>query len=88
MALNTHYKPNYTEEECEECFQWFEQHMDELPPTLESIRSLRIMDLPHTIRRMINILRHNMGSIRTFGGEFALLQLIREKLIEEGSVKE
>ena len=89
MAIvNTQFKANFSPQEREECFQWFERHMDELPQTMQSIRSIRIMNLPKTVRRMIEVLRKRMTGDHTFSGEFSLLLLIREKLIAEGSVKE
>ena len=87
-VVNTQYKPNFTPQEREECFQWFERHMDELPQTMQSIRSLRIMNLPRTVRRMIDVLRKRMTDDHTFSGEFSILLLIRQALIAEGSVKE
>jgi len=82
-AVNTHFKPSYTQEEIEECFQWFEQHMDQLPATLHSIKSMRFNDLPATVARIIKVLRPRMKLGRTFNGEFALLLQIREKVEEE-----
>ena len=35
MAINNHYKKQTTQQEREECYQWFEQHMDNLPKQLE-----------------------------------------------------
>ena len=87
-ALNTHFKPQFTEQEREECFQWFEQHMNELPQTMLPIRSIRITDLPRTVRRMVDVLRKRMTNDHTFSGEFSFLLLIREKLREGGLVKD
>lgn len=87
-AINIHYKKHYTDEEREECFQWFDKHMDQLPQTLEGIRSIRISDLPFTVSRMVSVLRNRMTAGRTFNGQFSILLLIREKLREQGFVKD
>ncbi len=84
--VNTQYKSSFTKQEREECFAWFERHFDELPQTMKSIRSIRVTNLPATVRRMINVLRKRMNEGHTFNGEFSLLLLIRQHLIEEGAV--
>lgn len=83
-ARNNQFKPIFTDEERKECFQWFEQHMDELPAEFSSIRSIRITDLPNTVRRMMTSLSHRNFSDGTFSGQFSLLLLIRHHLIEDG----
>lgn len=83
-ARNNQYKPIFTDEERQECFQWFEQHMDELPQAFNSVRSIRILDLPFTVRRMMTSLSHRNLSDGTFSGQFSLLLLIRRHLIDDG----
>lgn len=85
--VNTTFKKNYTKQEREECFLWFEQHMNELPQKLYTIPSMRFSDLPKTVNRMISVLRQRMGPDRTFNGEFSILLLIRKHLMENGIIK-
>lgn len=83
-ARNDQFKPTFTVEERQECFQWFEQHMDELPREFHAIRSIRILDLPMTIRCMMTKLSRRSLLDGTFSGQFSLLLLIRRHLIEDG----
>lgn len=82
-ARNTHFKTVYTQAEREDCFQWFEEHMEQLPPQLLSIPSMRIHDLPATVKRMIQVLKKHMPDTTTYNGQFALLLFIRQKVMEE-----
>lgn len=79
MPVNTFYKQHYTEEEVEECFQWFEQREGQLPPSL-SIPSMEIPDLPATAKRMVIKLRQQMKDNGVYSGMFSLLELIRSHL--------
>lgn len=83
MPYNTFYKKVITEEEREECFQWFEQRRERLPASL-SMGAISLPDLPHAVDRMLTILRHQMKDNPTYSGQFAVLELIRSKLIEQG----
>lgn len=87
-VVNTQFKAKYTKQECKECFQWFERHFDELPQSLTSIRSMRFTNLPRTVRRMLNVLHNRMPEERIFNGEFSILLLIRQHLIEQEIIKE
>lgn len=86
--VNNQFKKAYTKQECDECFQWYERHFDELPPSLSSIRSMRIPDLPRTVSRLLDVLRRRMPAERVFNGEFSLLLLIRQHLIDQAIIKE
>lgn len=83
MALNTYFKKVVTPEESQECFRWFEEHMDRLPASL-SIGAMDMKDLPTTVRQLLISLRKHLGGNPTYNGLFAILQLIRSKLIEQG----
>lgn len=87
-GLNTQFKTKYTKQECEECLQWYERHIDELPQSIDPIRALRIPNLQRTVRRLINVLKKRMPEERIFNGEFSILLIIREKLREQGLVKD
>lgn len=77
MPINNHFKKKTTPQEREECYQWFEQHMDRLPKQLE-IGSMSIDDVPSTAKRFIKIMRNQKADASIFEGQFAVLLLIRE----------
>lgn len=83
MPENKHYKPAFTQEEMEECFSWFEQHLDELPPSLQLSPSLNIPDLRTTATNLVHKLRQQMGSRPVYSGQFAVLLMIREHIQEQ-----
>ena len=83
MPLNKFYKKQYTKEECNECFQWFEEHMAQLPQQLE-IQSLSFFDIPFMVKRNLIILRKTMPDNTTFNGQFALLLMLRDELKKQG----
>ncbi|MBQ6433672.1 MAG: hypothetical protein IJJ94_06995 [Bacteroidaceae bacterium] len=80
MPENNHFKPTYTPEEAEECFSWFEQHIDELPASLQLSPSMNIPDLRTTVSTFVHKLRQRMGSNPTYSGQFAVLLMIREHI--------
>lgn len=77
MAINNHYKKQTTQQEREECYQWFEQHMDNLPKQLE-MGFMSINDVPRTAKRFIRKMRNQKENASIFEGQFAVLQMIRE----------
>lgn len=79
MAENTHFKKTYTKEEVEECFQWLEQHLDELPTSLRLSPSMNVPDVRATVTLFIHKLRQQMGSKTIYSGQFAVLAMIREQ---------
>ena len=83
MALNMFFKKVVTPEESEECFRWFDEHMDCLPASL-TIEAMDMKNLPTTVQRLLVSLRNHLGGNPTYNGLFAVLQLIRSKLIEQG----
>lgn len=82
MAENTHFKPTFTPEEAEECFSWFEQHLDELPASLQLSPSMNIPDLRATVTTFVHKLRQQMSNKAIYSGQFAVLQMIREHIIK------
>ena len=80
MAENTLFKPTFTPEEAEECFSWFEQHLDELPASLQLSPSMNITDVRTTVETFIHKLRQQMGSKTIYSGQFAVLLMIREHI--------
>ncbi len=77
MKQNTFYKKNTTPAEREELFQWFEQHMQVLPQSIE-IPGLKIPDVPFTARRIIQSLRLHLKNAPIFEGQFSLLKMIQD----------
>lgn len=77
MVTNNHFKKQTTLKEREECYQWFEQHMDSLPKQLE-IGSMSIDDVPKTVKRFIRKMRNQKEDASIFEGQFAVLLMIRE----------
>lgn len=80
MAENTHFKKTYTAEEVQECFRWFDEHVDELPASLQLSPSMFIADLHTCVHQFVNKLRAQMESKPVYSGQFALLLMIREHL--------
>ncbi|MBQ7494793.1 MAG: hypothetical protein IJT75_03380 [Bacteroidaceae bacterium] len=81
--VNTFFKKHYTAEEISECMEWFQQRMDKLPATLD-FGSAHVADLPHTIRRMLTVLRNQMNDKGTYNGQFSVLLQIRKILKDSG----
>lgn len=73
-----------TEEVREECYQWFEQHMDELPKHIKLGDGIEIDDVPFTVRNMIQQLRFvKWERNKVYRGNFAFLRWIQEKCKEQ-----
>lgn len=77
------FKKSYTPTEVRECFDWFLQRMDRLPPTLD-FGAAHIGDLPRTVRRMVDVLQRQMNDKGTYNGQFAVLLQIRQVLKDAG----
>ena len=89
MAYHNTYKKNYTEQEIEEFYAWFEQNMERLPKSLTLDKSMNIPDLHFTVRQMINKLQQQLKT-RTdiFSGQFAILLYIKECLLKQEASQE
>lgn len=85
MPENTFYKKQFTPKECEECFAWFDAHMEQLPPSFRVSPSIYISDLPSCVRAYVHKLRKQMGDNPNYSGQFSLLLLIRERLQQQMS---
>ncbi|MBO4802887.1 MAG: hypothetical protein J5545_13655 [Bacteroidaceae bacterium] len=81
-AVNTCFKKSYTLEEVKECYEWFQQRMDKLPPSLE-MPAAHIPDLHRTVQRMIKVLQRQMNERGTYNGQFAVLEQMRVILQKE-----
>lgn len=82
-AHNTFFKKSYTQQEINECLDWFRQRLDRLPPSL-NFGPIQSPDLPRTVRRMVTVLHHQMNDKGVYNGQFALLLQIRQLLQESG----
>ena len=87
MPLNTFYKPHSTPKEREALFQWFEQHMGQLPKQLE-IPSMKIYDVPYYVRRSILSLRGHLEKSPIFEGNFALLRYVKQVICQQQGLEE
>ncbi len=77
---NTCFKNKYTKAEVEACCDWFMQHMDELPSSLTIDPSLRIPNLPFTVRQIMSHLQDRVPNLTVYNGQFSILLLIKDKL--------
>ena len=77
------YKPDYTEAFRDEQIKWFEEHMDVLPKSMQINSATWAEDLPETVRRLIQTLRHNVTSV-VFSGYMETLLQIKDRLQEQG----
>ena len=80
---NKYFKKEYTEQEMNECFEWFEQNKNRLPRTLELGDDMKVPDVPATVERMIHILRKRAEGRKVYSGFFANLLLIRHAIEEQ-----
>ena len=87
MPQNIYFKSKTTPEERNDCFMWFEQHMDRLPKQME-LPGLNIVDLPRFVRRSIRSLKIHIMQSSLFEGQFALLQFVRETLRKDPNFEE
>lgn len=79
-GVNIYFKKEYTEQEMNECFEWFEQNKDRLPRTLEIGNDMKMSNVPATVERMIHILRKRAQNRNIYSGFFANLLLIRHEI--------
>ena len=84
MPENRFYKKEFTPEEYEECFAWFDARMDQLPPSLKLSPALTINDLPSCVRVYVHKLRKQARGNPNYNGQFALLLMMREHLQQLG----
>lgn len=77
---NSHfYKKNFLPAEREECFTWFESHMDRLPKELKIDKSMTTKDLPVTVKRLMTMLKcHYRDDSSVCNGYLSNLLLIRD----------
>lgn len=87
MPVNTLFKKLTTQQEREECFQWFEQHMDALPQQLK-VDCMKIPNVQSTVKRMITVLRKRMDNSGSYEGSFATLRFIQQAVRESPDFNE
>ena len=75
------FKNEYTPEELNELYAWFEQRMERLPKSLQIDEATYTGDLRRTVKSYIRLLRA-MGLTVSQSGYVAHLLLIRERLRE------
>jgi hypothetical protein len=80
MPENTFYKIQFTPEECEECYAWFEAHMQQLPPSFQLTPAMYIPDLPACVRMYVKKLRKQMRDNTSYSGQFSVLLMLRQRL--------
>ncbi|MCR4994972.1 MAG: hypothetical protein K6A32_06315 [Bacteroidales bacterium] len=64
---NTFFKNNFKSEDFEECFNWYREHMNELPQGLYTIPGVRIKDLPSTITKILKALENRKMNSPYYG---------------------
>lgn len=80
MPENTFYKNEFTLEEREECYAWFEAHMHQLPPSFQLTPSMYIPNLPACVRMYIHKLKKQMRDNTNYSGLFSILLMLRQRL--------
>ena len=81
-SSNKNYVPieQLTEDEREACYQWFEQHMDQLPKSVRLGDGVMVNDVAFTVSNLIRQLRFvSWERTKIYRGPFALLRWIQEK---------
>ena len=73
------FKQHYTPEDIAEVKQWFEDHKESIPKTLQLNKATFCNDLPHAIQTILEVYKLN-GDNPTFSGQYNQLFLIRERL--------
>ena len=76
------FKPIYTQEERQECLEWFRQHIDELPGELRLSKSCITHNLPYTVKRLMLLYSHANVNSSVYSGYLSYLMLIRQRLRE------
>lgn len=80
------FKPQFSREEILDLIHWFNERMDQLPPSLQIDDSCYAEDLPKVVRILID--RMGDGIITRVWGAYAVrLFVIKERLIDNGMVK-
>ena len=87
MERKDFFKAEYEASELQELFEWFEKHMEQLPRELQLDDATYTRDLPRTVRSYVHLLQ-NMRRTISQGGYVAHLMLIRERLRDEGLIKD
>jgi len=80
MAENTFFKRKYTNEEAEECFAWFEEHLNDLPPSFKLSPSINFPNLRATLPAYIGKLRKQTITNASFSGQISILFMLRDRL--------
>lgn len=86
---NTCYEPfeALTDEVREDCYRWFEEHMDQLPKHLKLGDGVEVDDVALTAQNMIRQLRFvKWENNKIYRGMFAFLRWIQKKSKEEMGV--
>lgn len=80
------YKPEYSKEEVKSLLAWFAERMDRLPATMQLDPATCTADLPRTVRAFSALLKAQADGVTsvTFSGYVAHLELIRQRLKEQG----
>lgn len=78
--INKHFKKEYTQEECDECFEWFETRKDRLPKKVMVPPCDYINDVQYYVTRSLGILKHRVPEQSAFSGEFSRMLCLREVL--------
>ena len=80
------YKPEYSKDEVKSLLAWFAERMDRLPATMQLDPATRTADLPRTVRAFSALLKAQADGVTsvTFSGYVAHLELIRQRLKEQG----
>ena len=80
-ARNTFFKKEYTEEEINECIQWFEQRRGKLPADFNINEGMKSYDLQKTVDRLIQFVKGRFPATSiTFNGYAANLLYLRDLL--------
>ena len=82
MPENIYFKPRTTPQERDECFRWYEEHMDRLPKSIK-VKGLNILNLPRFARRSIQSLKVHLNQSSVFEGQFSILRLVQETLRQD-----
>lgn len=74
-----------TPEVRDDCYQWCEQHLDELPKSLALGDGMYISDVRSTVQSLMTQLKAiNWERAKIYRGTFALLSWIRQKCMDQG----
>lgn len=81
------YKKRYTPEEIKEVAEWFKNHKEQMPQSLDVDKATHIPNFPSTVNSYIDIAQAHMDNA-TYSGQIYLLFKMRDVMKEACGIED